>query len=86
MKLLKFYNPFKAHIVQFANGKFAVRKWNVIAWEYKERAEFNNDSDEYWWNLLEYANKYCTVGTLQEAIHLREYVKSNPLKAVKVYG
>jgi hypothetical protein len=32
MKLPKFYNPFKPHIVQFANGKFAVRKW-FFGWE-----------------------------------------------------
>lgn len=88
MKLPKFYNPFKAHIVQFANGKFAVRKLCVFAWEYKEHTTFEYE-DVYWWNHIEYANKWCTVDTLEQAIALRDKVhikKVKPTKVVKVYG
>ncbi len=87
MKLLKFYNPFKAHIVELANGKFVVRRWNLIAWEYKENITFQND-DIHWWHMIEYAEKFCTVDTFEEAIALLEkkHVKYVPTKVVKVYG
>ncbi len=85
MKLPKFYNPFKAHIVELANAKFVVRRWNIVAWEYKEHTTYQND-DIHWWHLLEYACKYCMVDSLDQAIALRDKTKSNPLKVVKVYG
>lgn len=68
---MKFYNPFKPHIVQFSNGKYAVRRWSVLAWEYKEHITFNNEVI-YWWNAMEYVKKWCMVDTLEEAKSLRE--------------
>lgn len=82
---MKLYNPFKAHIVQFADGKFAVRRWSVLAWEYKERIVFNNDV-AYWWNTMEYVRKWCCVDTHEQAAILRDKQFIKPNKVVKVYG
>lgn len=86
MKLLKFYNPFKSHIVQFANGKFAVRKWRG-SWVYKETHTFKTD-EVFWWYLPENALKFCMVDTLEQAIALRDsvHVKYDARKVVRVYG
>lgn len=84
MKLPKFYNPFKAHIVQFADGKFAVRRLTSIGWEYKEHTT-HKDDDSYWWYLFEYVEEYCTVCTHEEAVILRDKQIIKPNKVVKVY-
>lgn len=86
MKLPKIYNPFKAHIVQFANGKFAVRKWKAL-WVYKETETFRNE-EIFWWNSLENAHKFCTVDTFEQAVALRDKVqiKYDPKKVVEVYA
>lgn len=87
MKLPKFYNPFKAHIMQFANGKFAVRRHNIMGWEYKQKNTFSTE-DVYWWNHIEFTEKWCCVDTYDEAINLRDrvHIKVNPTKVVKVHG
>jgi hypothetical protein len=85
MKLPKFYNPFKAHIVQFADGKFAVRKWFLIAWEYKEHVTFAND-DIYWWNSMEHVKKWCVVDTLEQAKALRDKYKIKSEKVKVIHG
>ena len=86
MKLPKFYNPFKAHIVQFANGKFAVRKW-VTCWVYKETNSFRSD-EIYWWHHLQNIPKFCVVDSFEEAVVLldKKQDKVNPTKVVKVYA
>jgi hypothetical protein len=88
MKLPKFYNPFKAHIVQFANGKFAVRRWNIFMWEYKEHTTFSKD-DVYWWNTIGVTHNWCCVDTYEQAVALRDkvHIKApKPMKVAKVHG
>jgi hypothetical protein len=85
---MKLFNPFKAHIVQFANGKFAVRKWSIFMWEYKEHTTFAKD-DIYWWNTMEYVKRWCMVDTLEQAQALRDKVHfkgPKEMKVAKVYG
>ena len=86
MKLPKLYNPFKPHIVQFANGKFAVRKWGGV-WKYKETNTFGTD-EIHWWNFYNNVEKFCMVDTFEEAVVLldKKHVKVDPTKVVKVYG
>ena len=83
--MIKFYNPFKPHIVQFANGKFAVRKWRVL-WLYKENYTFSFD-EVFWWNTEENVQKFCTVNTYGEAFTLlkKKHVKDDPTKVINVY-
>jgi hypothetical protein len=85
---MKLYNPFKAHIVQFADGKFAVRRWNLLAWEYKENITFSID-DLYWWNNIHLTPNWCCVDTYEQAVSLRDKVhvkKPKPMQVEKVYG
>lgn len=83
MKLPKFYNPFKPHIVQFADGKFAVRRWSILAWEYKEHTTFSKD-DVYWWNWIEFTQNWCHVETYEQAVALRDKVHVKKPKATEV--
>lgn len=64
---MKFYNPFKPHIVEFENGKFAVRKSALFHWLYKGHTLFTTEKEEHWWFLHEYVVKHCMVNTLEEA-------------------
>ena len=82
---MKLYNPFKAHVIELASGKFVVRRRTLIGWEYKEHTT-RKDEKIYWWFLPEFAESHCAVGTLEEAIRLRDKVKISPMKAVKVHG
>ena len=35
---MKFYNPFKPHVCQFTNGKFAIRKLSIpLGWVYLDQ-------------------------------------------------
>lgn len=83
MKLPKFYNPFKPHIVQFADGKFAVRRWSIIDWKYKATYYFFGNDVIYWWNAMEYVKKWCMVDTYEEAAILRDKKRIKPNKVVK---
>lgn len=84
----KFYNPFKAHVVELANGKFAVRKSSIFYWEYKE-CRTSSNHDITWYDVDEYVQSWCLVNTLEKAISLRDFVKNkpvNPMKVVKIHG
>lgn len=58
---MKFYNPFKPHIVEFTDGTFAVRKSSLVYWSYYSKRCVE------WWSCEEYVQKYCRVDTLEEA-------------------
>jgi hypothetical protein len=79
---MKFYNPFKPHIVQFAD-KYLVRRWSVICWEYKETSTWRND-EPHWWTLWEYVRKYCICTSLEQARALRDKEWIDPTKKPKV--
>jgi hypothetical protein len=83
MKSFKFYNPFKPHVVQFANGKFAVRKWSIFMWEYKEHTTFAKD-DVYWWNSINDTFNWVCVDTYEQAVALRDKVHFKGPKEMKV--
>lgn len=88
MKLPKLYNPFKPHIVELANGKFIVRRRNILAWEYKENHTLPS-VDVYWWNFIEDAQRWCCVDTYEQAVALRDRVhikEVEPTKVVQVHG
>ena len=78
---MKFYNPFKAHIVQ-CGDKYLVRRWYLITWEYKETVSFKYD-EPFWWSSREYAMKYCFCNSLAEAVALRDKVWVDPKKTPK---
>jgi len=43
---MKFYNPFKAHIVQLTNNKFAIRKYLIISGNFAYLS--HNPLDRHW--------------------------------------
>lgn len=51
---MKIYNPFKAHIIQFEDGSFAIRKLNLFYFVYLNK----NPKDNYWWMLKIYRNYF----------------------------
>lgn len=58
---MKFYNPFKPHIVQFGSGKYAVRRLTLlVGYQYIDR------DTTYWWGTDEYVDRYCVFNTLYD--------------------
>lgn len=60
---MKFYNPFKAHIIELANNTFYVRRLFVIGWQYFDR------TDTYWWESKNNHNVCSALETAQEALN-----------------
>lgn len=55
---MKFYNPFKPHVCQFNNGKFAIRKYELfLGWVYLDQF----DSETHWWHSPSFALDYATA-------------------------
>lgn len=92
---MKLYNPFKAHIVELANGKFVVRKFSffMMKWVYKENRHLSYY--DFWWHTDEHAMRWCPVDTLEEATDLcntKNKIKTNNVninvidKVTKVHG
>jgi hypothetical protein len=79
---MKLYNPFKAHIVKHED-KYFVRRWYLLAWEYKETETFRNE-EPHWWNYWEYVSKYCVCNSLEQARVLRDKEWVNPKKTPKL--
>lgn len=84
---MKFYNPFKPHIVEFADGTFAVRKrgWLGLLWIYKDCMgwSYSTTSNIQWWtnNYL----RHCKVKTYDEAVKVMSIrKKTNPDNVVRV--
>jgi hypothetical protein len=78
---MKFYNPFKAHIVQ-CGDKYLVRKFNGLFWVYKETSTFGND-ELRWWLDWEYVSKYCVCNSLEQAMALKDKRWIDPSKKPK---
>lgn len=57
-----------ASIIQFSNGKYAIRNW----FQYLDREQ------NYHWCMLEYAIKYATFDTEEEALKRWEQYKNKP--------
>lgn len=41
--MIKFYNPFKPHIVEDGFGKFWIRALSIVGWTY-----YNKDDKKFW--------------------------------------
>jgi len=61
---MKFYNPYKPHIAQFKDGKFAVRKLTNSGWGFISH-DLRDDYDDYWWCVAENIHKHakCELST-----------------------
>jgi hypothetical protein len=75
MKLFKFfYNPFKPHIAQLRDGDFAVRKLNILGWEYLDSwGDVLIEYSDFWWRRENNILKYTTHQTKELALERLEY-------------
>jgi hypothetical protein len=70
---MKFYNPFKPHIVQYGD-KYFVRKWSLTYWTYKENnLKFIRLHGDPWWRTFKFAQLWCSADSLDEAIKIRNH-------------
>lgn len=67
---MKFYNPFKPHIISFVNNVHYVRKFGILGWEYLDC------KDAYWWTQK---NKWNCYDTLKSALNR---INSNKLISI----
>jgi hypothetical protein len=59
------YNPFRAHIVEFADSTFAVRRLGWSGWLYWDNQVYGPQT--YWWSGPERVTKWALLGTLEQA-------------------
>ena len=67
----KVFNPFRPHIVEFENGKFAVRKLKFLWWHYYDNQKHKKE-DYWWWSTDEDCRRWYQVDTLEMAQTLLE--------------
>lgn len=61
---MKFYNVFKPHLVQFKNGKYAIRRFFILGgWEYRD----NKYSDNIWTTDYNHINNWCFMDSALQA-------------------
>lgn len=58
---MRFYNPFKPHIIQVSDNCWMIRKLTVFGYEYFDREH------GHWWLTPRFIIKYCQIPTKQEA-------------------
>ncbi len=84
---MKFYNPFKPHIVRFSNGdvigKFAIRKFGIYSWVYLDSADM-----DYWWCNPRHIKNWSLIDNFEVAkTILQRYADKNVrLKSTVVYN
>lgn len=65
---MKLYNPFKPHLVQFANGKFAMRRLRLLGFEYMDKwPEADGRIFNYWWPASLIPREEMSFSTAEEA-------------------
>lgn len=61
------FNFFKPHIVQFRDGKYAIRKRTLLGYRYKDLTHVS-----FWWNYKEYREGTKKSETLMHVENLLE--------------
>lgn len=70
---MKFYNPFKPHIVQVGVEGYAIRVSSLLFWSYLDKEDVDK---RYWWNKPLHVKKWCLLDTYEDAaILLENYIK-----------
>ena len=78
---MKFYNPFKPHIIEVHNNKYLVRKLTFIGYKYLDK-----DDCTYWWYVDLSVIRYCIFDSVELAIQVisKIHESSNPLKPKRI--
>jgi len=66
---MKIYNPFKPHLVQFTDGSYAYRKFDLVSWVLLDRDGghwWYRDGGHWWFSRHPYWQLYC-YGTKEQA-------------------
>lgn len=72
---MKFYNPFKPHIVVSNTGKFAIRELGILGWIYLDN---NNYKFYQYWFDTSSINKWSLFNDLEDAkCFLDKYKKTH---------
>lgn len=77
------YNPLRPHIVEFACGKFAVRKF-VLPWGWHYYDNQRYGPDHYWW-MGKSRPEWWLIPSLERAQQVLAGILNPPLKVTKVY-
>jgi hypothetical protein len=73
---MKFYNPFKPHIVEY-DGWYYVRRLTLIGYTCMDRNSF------YWWYARGFWEKYCKTSLDQAKEMLNQ--TQNPIKTKVIF-
>jgi hypothetical protein len=60
-------NLFKPHIVQFSDGKYAIRRLTILGFEFLD--SFAGADDDWWWNIPKYVQKHCLFSSEGDAFN-----------------
>lgn len=71
---MKFYNPFKPHIVKIG-ATYAVRRMCFTTFLFWPSWEYRDSKDNYWWNTSSHVLHYCMNNTLEESRKLLQRLK-----------
>jgi hypothetical protein len=77
------YNPLRPHIVEFANGNFAIRKF-VVPWGWMYYDNQRYGSDQYWWTFTKHS-AWFLIPTLDKAQDILHIMQNSPLNIKKVH-
>ena len=76
---MKFYNPFKPHIIQDTEGRFFIRYWDAL-WLYIDR----DGSGNYWFSEEVAIDRCAYQSQTQAVIALKEYTDRLAAGKIKV--
>lgn len=66
--MIKFYNPFKPHIVEDGFGKYWIRRLSILGWNYYDK------DDKKFWFVKAFGDSF---GSLYEAMMELQNAKEN---------
>lgn len=78
------YNPLKAHIVEYSDDTFAIRKLTITGWKYYDNQKMK--ADDYWW-CEGVHQRWWIFSTLAEAqaVFNKLTTKHKKLRITRIY-
>lgn len=76
--MIKFYNPWKPHIVEDGFGRFWIRKTSPFGWQYY------STKDDYFYVIRSFADNYTSLDSAKEVLRRITAVSKRKNKKDKV--